>query len=127
MVQPDFIFNATTSSNETLTTSSNETLTSSLNESLTTSSIETLTSSSNETLTTSVLLRHGDPFYFIGVGLCLYTAFAISMANIVQVIVSRLPNKGANNTSNHMMLGSGIQTGITFIYIGGGQKREIIS
>ena len=112
MVQPDFIFNATISLNETLTTSSNESLTASSNETLTTSSNETLTSSSDETLTTSVLSRHGDPSYFIGVGLCLYTAFSISLANIVQVIVSRLPNKGANNTSNHMMLGSGIQIGI---------------
>ena len=92
VVQPDFIFNATTSSNEALTTSSNE----------------TLTTSSNKTQTTS----HGDPSYFIGVGLSLYTALAISLANILQVIVSRLYNKGENNSSNHMMLASGMQIGI---------------
>ena len=84
VVQPDFIFNATTSSNETLTTSSNKTQTTS----------------------------HGDPSYFIGVGLSLYTALAISLANILQVIVSGLPNKGENNSSNHIMLASGMQIGI---------------
>jgi len=76
VVQPDFIFNAITSS--------------------------------NETQTTSALPEHDDPSYFIGVGLSLYTALAISLANIMQVIVSRLPNKGENNTTNYMMLASGL-------------------
>ena len=78
VVQPDFIFNAITSSNETETTSAE--------------------------------LHHDDPSYFIGVGLSLYTALAISLANIMQVIVSRLPNKEENNnTTNYMMLASGIK------------------
>ena len=77
VVQPDFIFNAITSSNETETTSAE--------------------------------LHHDDPSYFIGVGLSLYTALAISLANIMQVIVSRLPNKEENNTTNYMMLASGMK------------------
>ena len=94
VVQPDFIFNAITSS--------------------------------NETQTTSALPEHDDPSYFIGVGLSLYTALAISLANIMQVIVSRLPNKGENNTTNYMMLASGMKILIIFINIGGGQKRGSI-
>jgi len=67
-----------------------------------------ITSSSNETLAASVLPDHDNPSYFIGVGLSLYTALAISFANIIQVIVSRLPNKEENNTTNYMMLTSGL-------------------
>ena len=94
VVQPDFIFNAITSS--------------------------------NETQTTSALPEHDDPSYFIGVGLSLYTALAISLANIMQVIVSRLPNKEENNTTNYMMLASGMKILIIFINIDGGQKRGSI-
>ena len=82
-------------SNETLAvTSSNETL---------------AVTSSNETLAATILPEHDDPSYFIGVGLSLYTALAISLANIIQVIVSRLPNKEENNTTNYMMLASGLK------------------
>jgi len=80
VVQPDFIFKSTS------------------------------TSISNETITESVLIeqKEKEPSYFIGVGLCLYAALAMSLANIIQVMVSRVSNKEESNTTNLLMLASGL-------------------
>ena len=80
MVQPEFIFNSTSSP------------------------------ILNETIIATVLPPdHKEPSYFIGVGLCLYAALAMSLANIIQVMVSRVTIKEENNITNLLMLASGIK------------------
>jgi len=78
VVQPEFIFNSTSSPIQ------------------------------NETIIATVLPDHKEPSYFIGVGLCLYAALAMSLANIIQVMVSRVTIKEENNITNLLMLASGL-------------------
>lgn len=76
VVQPDFIFNSTTLS--------------------------------NETLTATVLPEHNGPSYFIGVGLSFYAAFVCALANIIQIMASRLSSTKDKNSNHHMMLITGL-------------------
>ena len=77
VVQPDFIFNSATLS--------------------------------NETLTATVLPEHNGPSYFIGVGLSFYAAFVCALANIIQIMASRLSSTKDKNSNHYMMLITGMK------------------